>query len=249
MRNMAALLFLVALCAANPQASPSPQPAATPLPRATTAPKLCTGCNFAGAQLAGSDLTKAVYAGVNFEGANLERVSFRNARILAANFKGADLRGAAFDGAACLACNFEGAKLDGATFTGVQMLAANFKGFAAAVDSQELRALLSGCITCNFSGASLAGRDFSGLTIISVDFSQADLRNTRFDGAALCWYSVNGAERTMTCNKMADALVDGATFRNVQICDNPLERQGCVPVDLATLRKQTDLPLSGTPPP
>jgi uncharacterized protein YjbI with pentapeptide repeats len=241
-RNVAALLCLIALCAADPQTTPAPQSVAT------SAPKLCSGCNFAGAQLAGSDLTKAVYVGVNFEGANLERISFRNARILAANFKDADLRGAAFDGAECLACNFEGAKLDGATFTGVQMLAANFKGFAASVDSQQLRGLLSGCMTCNFSGASLAGRDFSGITLISVDFSQADLRNTKFDGAVLCWYSVNGAQRTMACNKMADAIIEGASFRNVQICDNPWERQGCVPVDAATLRKQSGLPLSGTPP-
>jgi uncharacterized protein YjbI with pentapeptide repeats len=243
MRYVAALLCLVALCAADPQTTPAP-----PMP-ATSAPKLCSGCNFAGAQLAGSDLTNAVYVAANFEGANLERVSFRNAKIIAGNFKDADLRGAAFDGAECLACNFEGAKFDGATFTGARMVAANFKGFAASVDSQQLRALLSGCITCNFSGASLAGRDFSGLTLISVDLSQADLRNTKFDGAVLCWYSVNGAQRTLTCDKMADAIVEGASFRNVQLCENPLERQGCAPVDTETLRKQTGLPLSGTPPP
>jgi uncharacterized protein YjbI with pentapeptide repeats len=236
------LLCLVALCAADPQTTPAP-PAV-----ATSAPKLCSGCNFAGAQLAGTDLTNAVYIAANFEGANLERVSFRNARIIAGNFKDADLRAAAFDGAECLACNFEGAKLDGATFTGVRMIAANFKGFAASVDSQQLRALVSGCITCNFSGASLAGRDFSGLTLISVDFSQADLRGTKFDGAVLCWYSVNGAQRTLTCDKMADAIVDAATFRNVQLCENPLEHQGCTPVDMETLRKQSGLPLSGTPP-
>jgi uncharacterized protein YjbI with pentapeptide repeats len=243
MRNTAALLCLVALCGADPQTAPVPQSVAT------SAPKLCTGCNFAGAQLAGSDLTNAVYSAVNFEGASLERVSFRNAKIIAANFKDADLRGAAFDGAECLACNFEGAKLDRATFIGARMVAANFKGLAASVDSQQLRGLLSGCISCNFSGASLADRDFSGLTLISVDLSQADLRNTKFDGAVLCWYTVNGAQRTLTCDKMAGAIVEGASFRNVQVCDNPLERQGCVPVDMETLRKQSGLPLSGTPPP
>jgi uncharacterized protein YjbI with pentapeptide repeats len=243
MRSLIGVLCLVALCAADPQTTPPLQSVAT------SAPKLCSGCNFAGAQLSGTDLTNAVYIGANFEGANLERVSFRNAKIIAGNFKDADLRGAAFDGAECLACNFLGAKLDGATFLGSRMIAANFKGFTASVDSQQLRGLLSGCISCNFSGASLAGRDFSGLTLISVDLSQADLRNTKFDGAVLCWYSVNGAQRTLTCDKIADAIVDGATFHNVQLCDNPLERQGCAPVDMETLRKQTGLPLSGTPPP
>lgn len=234
-------LCLLVLCAQTP-ATPSPQ-------AATSAPKLCTGCNFAGAQLAGSDFTKGTYVGVNFDTANLERVSFRDAKILAANFKGADLNGAAFDGAECLACNFAGAKFDGATFTGVQMIAANFEGFAASIDTPQLRGLVSGCISCNFSGGSLAGRDFSGLTIISVDFSKADLRNSRFDGAVLCWYNANGTQRAMSCDKMAGALVDGATFRNVQVCDNPLERQGCVPVDPATLHKLSGLTFSATPPP
>jgi uncharacterized protein YjbI with pentapeptide repeats len=235
MRNVAALLCMIALCAADPQTTPTP--AATPQAQVTSAPKLCTGCNFARAQLAGSDLTKATYVGVNFEAANLERVSFRNARVLAANFEDADLSGAAFDGSECLACNFVGVKLDGATFTGVQMIAANFKRFAASVDNVQLRGLISGCISCNFSGGSLAGKDFSGLAIISVDFSKADLRNSRFDNAILCWYNVNGTQRVMSCDKMAGALVDGASFRNVQVCDNPLAREGCMPVDPDTLRR------------
>lgn len=241
MKNVAALLCLVALCAADPQATPTPAPSSTPQAAATSAPKLCTGCNFANAQLSGSDFTRATYIGVNFDTASLAHVSFRDAKILAANFKGADLSGAAFNGAECLACNFAGAKLDGATFIGVQMIAANFERFAASVDTPQLRGLISSCISCNFSGGTLAGKDFSGLTIISVDFSKADLRNSRFDNAVLCWYNVNGTQRAMSCDKMAGALVDGTTFNNVQVCDNPLERQGCAPVDPETLRKLSGL--------
>jgi uncharacterized protein YjbI with pentapeptide repeats len=209
------------------------------------APRVCTGCNFAGAQLAGSDLTNAVYIGTNFEGTNLAHASFRGAKLLAANFQGADLKGAIFDGAQCTACNFAAAELDGATFAGVQMLAASFKGFAASVDDAQLRALLSGCISCNFQSGRLAGRDLSGATLISVNFSQADLRSTKFDGAVICWYSVDESQRATKCDSMANAQVEGASFRNVQLCDDPIERRACVTVDAQTLRSSTGSGLTG----
>ena len=208
-------------------------------------PKFCTGCNYAGAKLAGSDFTRGAYIGVNFAGADLAGASFRNARILAANFENADLRGAAFDSAQCTACNFIGARLDGATFTGTQMMAANFKNFAASVTDEQLRQLLAGCVSCNFTGSKLAGRDLSGIALVSVDLSGADLQGTRFDGAVLCWTVMNETQRRPTCDKMAGAQTSAASFAGVLLCENPPDRSTCHSVDAEMLRANTGSPLSG----
>jgi uncharacterized protein YjbI with pentapeptide repeats len=207
--------------------------------------RVCTGCNFASQQLAGSDYSGVVYVGTNFAGATLERASFRGAKLVAANFAGADLRAAAFDGVECTACNFVDAKLDGASFGGALIVAANFKGFAAAIDDAELRALLSGCVSCNFSAGSLTGRDLSGLAMISVDFSSADLRGTKFDGSVLCWYVADGARRTANCDKMQGARVDGASFAGVLLCADPTDKGTCAVVDAASLRRYSGSDLNG----
>lgn len=230
-------MLLAALCTAVLGAAPAPN--------ATAVPKGCFGCNYAGAKLAGSDLTRATYIAANFEGADLSRASFRNARIVAANFENADLRGAAFDGAQCTACNFIGARLDGATFVGAQMMAANFKNFAASVTDEQLRQLLGGCVSCNFAGSKLAGRDLSGIPLLSVDLSGADLQGTRFDGAVLCWYVTNETQRQPACDKMAGAETSAASFSGVLLCEDPLDRSTCRPVDADVLRANTGSPLSG----
>ena len=212
---------------------------------ASAVPKFCAGCNYAGAKLAGADFTRAAYIGTNFAGADLSGASFRNARIVAANFENADLRNTAFDGVQCTACNFIGAKFDGATFTGAQMMAANFKSFAASVPDEQVRQLLAGCVSCNFAGSQLAGRDLTGIALLSVDFSGANLQGTRFDGSVLCWYVRNGTQQRPACDKMSDAQTSAASFAGVLLCDNPMERSTCVPVDAAMLRANTLSPLSG----
>ena len=205
----------------------------------------CMGCNFAGAQLGAAQFGGGIYVGANFAGAFLERADFRGAKLVAANFQGADLRSALFDGAQCTACNFEGTKLDGASFAGAGMVAANFDAFKATLADASLRGLLSGCMVCNFRGASLTGRDLSGVTLMGNDFSQADLRGTKFDGAAICWYVVNGAQRTTKCDAMKNALVAGASFRGVRICEDPTRPTSCIPVTAAALRSGVGSSLDG----
>jgi uncharacterized protein YjbI with pentapeptide repeats len=207
--------------------------------------RLCMGCDFAAKQLGGSDFSGVLYIGANFAGAALGRASFRGAKLVAANFERADLRGAAFDGVECTACNFGDAKLDGATFTNALMVAANFRGFAAAVADSQLRALLSRCISCTFTGASLAGRDLSGIALLAVDFSNADLRGTKFDGSELCWYAGNGAGRATKCDTMAGARMEGASLRGVTLCSDPGDDKTCTAVDAATLRSLTGSSLAG----
>ena len=208
-------------------------------------PRFCFSCNFAGEHLAGSDFSDVLYVGSNFAGASLRGASFRQAKLVAANFQGADLAQADFDDSECTACNFDGAKLDGATFTSTRMVAANFARFSAQIADEALRALLSGCYACNFRGASLAGRDLSGVPLMGVDLSQADLSNTKFNGAVLCWYVLNGGARNTKCATMQGARVAGASFAAVLVCDDPLEARSCAAVSADELRRESGSALQG----
>jgi uncharacterized protein YjbI with pentapeptide repeats len=213
----------------------------------TAAPTLrfCMECNFAGAQLAGSDFSGVNYVGANFAGAVLTRASFRDARLVAANFAGADLRDVAFDASECTACNFQGAKLDRSTFTGTRMTAANFAQFDALVSDDQLRELLARCAACNFQSARLAGRNLASGSLIGVDFSKADLRGTQFDGAVICWYVMNGAQQDTKCDNLRDAQVIGASFARVRVCSDPGDVGTCSPVSADTLRRLSGSTLSG----
>lgn len=208
-------------------------------------PHYCMDCNFAGMALADRDFSGDVVVGSNFAGAKLSGASFRDAKIVAANFQAADLTHVTFDGAECTACNFKGAKLDGSTFSGARMVAANFAGFASAVTDAALRDLLGGCAACNFQAASLTGRDLSGTLMLDVDLTGADLRNTRLDGAVLCWYVANGSERTTKCDGLKDARVEGASFRGVRLCRDPADAATCTVVSGADLQRNSGSSLSG----
>jgi uncharacterized protein YjbI with pentapeptide repeats len=205
----------------------------------------CMGCNLAGMPLSGADFDGSLYVATNFEGAALDRASFRGAKLVAVNFENADLRGAVFDSAECTACNFDKAKLDGATFSGSRMTAANFKGFAAAVSDAALAQLLSGCAACNFQSAALAGRDLSGVTAIGADFSAADLRHTKLDGAVLCAYTLNQTQRAIKCANLAGARVDGASFIHIRVCTDPQDASTCALIDADSLRRYSGSPLTG----
>jgi|HubBroStandDraft_4_1064222.scaffolds.fasta_scaffold00215_13 uncharacterized protein YjbI with pentapeptide repeats len=202
-------------------------------------------CNFGGAQLANSDFSGGVLIGANFAGASLAWSSFRGSKLVAANFEGADLRDVAFDGVECTACNFQGAKLDEATFSGARMTAANFSGFRAAIAGDQLRALLARCAACNFQSAALSGFDLSGGSLAGVDFAKADLRRTRFDGAVLCWYVLDGAKRSIKCDNLQGARVEGASFKGVRICTDPEDAHTCTTVSADALRQFSGAALEG----
>ena len=78
--------------------------------------------NLTGATLDGSLLTDAFFAGANFEGANLVGVDFTGADLTKANFRGANLRNADFEIANCEGADFTGADLTGATFKGANLV-------------------------------------------------------------------------------------------------------------------------------
>jgi uncharacterized protein YjbI with pentapeptide repeats len=208
-------------------------------------PGFCMGCSFAGSDLTGNDFANVLYVGANFAGSVLARASFRNAKLIAANFKGADLNGASLDGVQCTACNFSGAKLDDATFGGAQIVAANFTGADLPQSNDALRALFAGCYVCGFQNASLAGRDLSTATLVGLDFSQADARGTKFDGSTLCWYELDGGVRTPKCVTLSGARVEGASFKNVRICDDPRQALGCSAATADLLRRGTGSDLTG----
>jgi uncharacterized protein YjbI with pentapeptide repeats len=214
----------------------------SPQPVAASVPRVCTGCNFAGSQLSGMDFSNVVYVGANFARADLERANFAGAKLIGANFRDADLRGANFENANCTGCNLKGAKLDGVRFTGARMTGANLDGFDGAVDNGELRALLEGCVGCNLNSAQLARRDLSALRLVGISFAQADLRNTNFDGATMCW---RNSDEKVQCDDMRAAQVGGASFRGVKICDSDEMGSACQAVDGQTLREYSGSTLSG----
>lgn len=204
-------------------------------------PKYCMGCDLKAEHLAGADFSNGVYFGSNFKDADLSGASFRGARIIAANFSDANLSAAAFDGSDCLACNFSGAKLDGATFLQARMAASNFSGFAAHLDNAQLRNLLAGCTVCNFSKGRFTGYDLALTPIVDVDFSGADLRQVRFDGAIMCWYDGFGVKRAMSCDKLGGAKVDGASFAGIRVCEDPLDARTCAVVADGEFRRSAGI--------
>ncbi len=125
------------------------------------------------------------------------------------------------------------------------MVAANFAGFSSKLSDDALRALLSTCYSCNFRGADLEGRDLSGVSMIGVDLSQADLRRAKFNGAVLCWYVVDGAQRSTKCVTMKGAHVEGASFPGVLVCEDPVQAQACTAVTAAELRRDSGSQLEG----
>lgn len=203
--------------------------------------KFCMGCNYKAQSLKGADFSGGVYFGANFDAADLTGASFRSARIIAGNFSKANLSASAFDGADCLACNFSNARLDGATFVQVRMAAANFSGFSAHVNDEQLRNLLAGCVVCDFKKSDLTGYDLANVPLINVDFEQANLRQVRFDGAIMCWYEGTDAKRVMACDKLGGAQIEGASFQNIRVCEDPLLATVCSVVSDADFRKSAGI--------
>jgi uncharacterized protein YjbI with pentapeptide repeats len=213
-------------------------------------PKVCTGCNLAGSNLRGDDFSNAVYIGANFSGSDLERVNFSHANLTGADFENADLRKADFSEANCTGCNLEGARLDGATFDGTNVTGGNLRGFDGRIGDAVLRSLLDRCVGCNLSDAKLGRRDLSGIRLIGIDFSSADLRGTKFDGAQVCWHNTDHVDgydirSTIDCIDLRGAQVAGASFRGVKLCDSAGGSRSCSAVDAQTLRRYSDSDLTG----
>jgi uncharacterized protein YjbI with pentapeptide repeats len=211
-------------------------------------PHDCTGCDFSGSHLAGEDFTGVVYIGANFANADLQHATFRHAKLVGANFRNADLRGADFEDTDCTGCNLQGARLDGAQLSRTDLTGADLSGFDGAVEDTTLRALLDKCLGCDLHNAKLAGRNLSRLDLTGIDFTGADLRRTNFDGAGICWQNTDrrGGIIDTECDDFRAAQVDGASFRNVQLCGDAVRGGNtCTPVNAATLREYTKSSLSG----
>jgi uncharacterized protein YjbI with pentapeptide repeats len=75
----------------------------------TLASNVLKSCNFAGAQMAGANMTQAVLTFSRFTGADLRGVNFSRAELTKVDFTGADVTGADFTGADLYDANFTGA--------------------------------------------------------------------------------------------------------------------------------------------
>ena len=75
----------------------------------TTASNMLKSCNFAGAHMAGANMTQAVLTFSRFTGADVRGVNFARAELTKVDFSGADVTGADFTGADLYDANFTGA--------------------------------------------------------------------------------------------------------------------------------------------
>jgi len=91
----------------------------------------CEGCNLAGADLSGFDLTQSTLTRAQLRGANLSQADLSDAILDYADLHGAKLRDADLTGASLVLAN-----LDGADLTGANVLAADFT--AASLEGTEV---------------------------------------------------------------------------------------------------------------
>jgi len=156
----------------------------------------------ASASFTGADLSAdGTRPGASFAGpeTNLQGANFVNANLsgdgthAGASFQGADLTGAVFTGARGVGTNFNGVRARNAVFSRVHLYG-NGEAFDSATDLQN----------ADFSGAVLAAdASLSG----GFDFTNALLRNARFDGA-IC-VACNFTNATLTQASFTGAYLPG----------------------------------------
>jgi uncharacterized protein YjbI with pentapeptide repeats len=171
-----------------------------------------SGVDLTGAILAQADLTGAVLTGVTFtsvdlEGATLQGVDLSNADL--SGIRGAE---ADFTGVKAPHCRFAGAVLTATNFTSSDVSSADFEG------ARLGRARFFGATA---RGAHFAGADLTGLQASEgADFSAADLRMARMDGAVFEESVLNGADFSRSTGERAqftDASLRQARFDRARL--------------------------------
>lgn len=242
-------------------------------PAVASVPAHCVGCDFSHSDQHGKDFEGVSYVGADFSGANLQHADFRNAKLVGADFKDADLTGADLSNANLIGVALRGAKLAGANLTNVKATGVDVRGVGEGLTDAQLRGLFGHCTGCDAAGANVSGRDLSGVKMVGADmrnanagrtrftnadlvgvaFQNADLHDSDFGGAAVCWYNgdyrSDGSYGSYTrsdpqCLDLAGANVSGADFRTAKICSGDRERK-CSTVDASMLRKLSHSSLAG----
>jgi len=146
--------------------------------------------NFAGANLAGQNLTRANFgehfgATVNLSGADLSEANLSNAYFLIAtltnaNFSQANLTNASLDHATLSGANFTGAEVRGASFSSITNAQLYSTASYQAHDLTGIRLAGSNLAGINLSGQNLTDANLVGATLTNANLSQANLTNASF---------------------------------------------------------------------
>ncbi|HUN29409.1 MAG TPA: pentapeptide repeat-containing protein [Alphaproteobacteria bacterium] len=152
----------------------------------------CSGCDFAGQDLAGKNFSGSNLTGSDFSGANLQGANFSGANLSGVDFSGADLRNASFSGANLSGANLRHAKLDGANLNGAGLSGADLD--IRMLSPGQIRAYLPHCEGCDLHGADLSGMDLRGIHLIGADLRNANLRGANLQGASFSGVDFSGAD-------------------------------------------------------
>lgn len=188
-------------------------------------------CVFDGADLSGAVLAKTPHPGASFakavlqdadlSGASLRGANLAGARLARANVAGTDLCGACLDGADLSGVDLRKALLDAkTTLRGARFAGADLSGLSlAGID-------LSDAV---FTGAKMEGTDLRHACLEGTDFSQCDLRATKFDPTPR--FSVNPARRTLFRNAIVPYDALGRAWTALDLSGATIH---ALPVELST---------------
>ena len=181
-----------------------------------------SNADFSGADLSGADLRGAKLVGSKLVGAKLPGARLNLAWIMGADFSRADLSGADLEtlivsaGLQTLpqeAATFVGANLSGAKVTARfnldDMRGADLSHIRASADTRNQS---MGLIRTEFSQANLTDANFQGAALARVKFAFAKLLRANFSGADLSGADLTGAD--MTDADLTGANTTGADFTN-----------------------------------
>lgn len=169
---------------------------------------LFEGASFAGSNIKESDFSgarlirarfergknrKKVYAkSAKFLDAELAGAVFTDALLFMADFSGAKMNNSFFDGACCKDALFQSAKIKLTCFKGADLTGADFRVSAALGKRQEETTLTD----CDFTDAILRDTKFQGASVFKINLKNACLIGANFSGtrvtsadaiSACCW--------------------------------------------------------------
>ena len=192
-------------------------------------------CDLSSSSLYKSDLTGAdLHRVVSLKGMRGQHVNLDFADLHGVDLSGSDLRGASLIGANLIGTDLSGADLSGSNLTGALLIEANLSN--ATLDYAKIErvsAQKSQCISTSFKGATIYGSsfkeadlinaDFSAFTkspwlnkrvpkstkLIGIDFSLADLRQSKLDRALMRGINLEESKTKgmeLTCEQLKGVL-------------------------------------------
>jgi uncharacterized protein YjbI with pentapeptide repeats len=199
--------------------------------------------SFAGTSLKQSDLSKAQLWNADLDGADLARADLSKA-VVSGSLDGVNFEGARLDGAAL---GFKGtiASLKGANLNNAQLRSLGLRAMLNDYRSEALR--VGSLEKVNAVGVNAERAAFIALKIAGADFSDADLRNAKFQFSSLRGVLFRGAnlEGAAFCEAdLSGGNLENANLRKVSFVSTRLDE---VRLDGAVFDRWTAWPVGFDP--